>query len=1151
MAPMALPDRPVTIEFRAVDTRAARSLSFAPDPGARGSIESREPVPVGPGRAAPIPSVSFPFGGDRVHEFPIQSAKVQRPPLRRETLRRERLIDWLRVKIHSRVVLVTAEAGYGKTTLLADFARHSRRPTMWYRLDAEDRNWVSFIHYLVAAGREIQPGFGSATRDLLDELATSTGPTRDTIIATLMRDFQALGGGALVIDDYHLVDDVPDVRVVVRELLARAPERLSLVFIGRQPPTLPLSRLRTLGEVAELTASDLRFDLAETERLFRDTYARPLEPDVLAELDARTEGWAASLQLVHTALRDRSPGEVRAFVRGMSGAHGELHDYLAEEVVGDLDEETQQFLMRTSILQSVDPDLAAVVVGISEGRARELIDAVGRLGLLSRRGRGGERSRRYHPLVRDFLETRLRGVIGEGAVRDLHRDIARHAGQFDWRLAAHHYAAAADLDELMTVIEEAVPEIMGGGEFALAESYVQQTSATGNAPFELLRSRMELYRGSVEAALEHAEAAVDAAMRSNDDTLIDHALLNLIAALYAHGRIGSSRDVARALAARTSSAPLRDIATAVVALADGSLDANLDEIREQLIAMAGDQDRRGLIHFAGITWLNIADLDRARGDAQGSQEASTKAIEALSTSSASFEVETARINRAWASVLMGNWTDALIDIGAAERSELAAYRGEIFMELASLHALLGDRVTANAYLRKAEAADRPLGAISDYGHLISALLEIRAGDADSARAAIGNIQPQRPHASFGFNSLVHLVEAEIAIAANAGDASVRAAAAVHLSARQGARLYHAAARVLMNAIDGSAQFGRSVEEVSAEMPAALSLVAESIATRLGFLSSEQLLLVASEVRARPSRWREPLRRALTQGDVATQLACAQLLDEVGDIQDVVTLRRLARKLKAVTGAAGLGRGLSRHLAPRVYIEDQGRIQIRIGDQLITGSSVRRKVLALLCYLLTRPGMSATRDQTLEALWPDLEPDIAANSLNQTVYFLRRVFEPAFNEDTSPGYVHHDSDVLWLDPELVSSRSIQTRTKIKAARTDPSPDNVEALSDAYQGRFGLDFSYEEWAAPYRESMHAAYLEIIESAIQDDVHAGAFDRAITLAQRAVELDPDAEEIELSLLKLYRRTGAHAAAAEQYVHYAAVLQDLGIEPPALESL
>ena len=163
MAAMAQPDRPLLAD-RDVDTRETRSLSFGPSTGIRTELGAREPVPVGPGRPASNPSLSYPIGGEVVHEFPLQAAKVQRPPLRRETLRRERLLDWLKVKIHHRIVLVTAEAGYGKTTLLADFARHHRRPTMWYRLDEEDRNWVSFLHYLVAAGREIEPEFAPATK---------------------------------------------------------------------------------------------------------------------------------------------------------------------------------------------------------------------------------------------------------------------------------------------------------------------------------------------------------------------------------------------------------------------------------------------------------------------------------------------------------------------------------------------------------------------------------------------------------------------------------------------------------------------------------------------------------------------------------------------------------------------------------------------------------------------------------------------------------------------------------------------------------------------------------------------------------------------------------------------------------------------------
>ena len=219
---------------------------------------------------------------------------------------------------------------------------------------------------------------------------------------------------------------------------------------------------------------------------------------------------------------------------------------------------------------------------------------------------------------------------------------------------------------------------------------------------------------------------------------------------------------------------------------------------------------------------------------------------------------------------------------------------------------------------------------------------------------------------------------------------------------------------------------------------------------------------------------------------------------------------------------------------------------------MSGTTVRRKVLALLCFLITKPDMSATRDQVLDALWPDLDPEVAINSLNQTLYFLRRVFEVDYSDDLSPGYIHHDSDVLWLDPELVSSRSVDCRRLIQGLPVRPSPDDVEQLTGLYRGRFALDFEYEEWAGAYRDSLHAAYLEIVERAVLDDFAMGHYDRGIRIARRALEVDSSAEQIEVSLLRLYRVSGAHSAAAEQYAHYATVMrEELGLEPPPLETL
>jgi DNA-binding SARP family transcriptional activator len=318
------------------------------------------------------------------------------------------------------------------------------------------------------------------------------------------------------------------------------------------------------------------------------------------------------------------------------------------------------------------------------------------------------------------------------------------------------------------------------------------------------------------------------------------------------------------------------------------------------------------------------------------------------------------------------------------------------------------------------------------------------------------------------------------------------------------------------------------------------------------LSPDATRLVARAVHLHPDRWRASFRSWLDLHSGQVAFAPGRLLEEVGERQDVRRLRTIAKSAKRSSVDANLGKGLVRRLAERVFIEDQGRVCLSVGARLITGSEIRRKVLTLLMYLVTRPDLAGTRDQVLDVLWPDLSPDLAQNSLNQTLYFLRRVFEEPYSDDLSPGYVHSDSDVIWLDSGLITSRSIQCRDFVRSLPPEPDPDQVELLVGLYRGRFALDFEYEEWASAYRDSLHAAYLEIVERAVVNDFLAGHFDRGINVARRALEVDPKADQIEVTLLRLYRATGAHSAAAEQYAHYAeAIRGELGIEPPPLESL
>src|ERR687889_619720 len=142
--------------------------------------------------------------------YPIQPGKIQAPALRDETLARTRLLDWLDVKIHSRVIFVIADAGYGKTTLLADFSRRTRLRTIWYRIDEEDRDWVGFLAHLVAAGREFEPEFAPRTAAILRSLEPG-GPTREDAIDAFVDELPAIAadGAALILDDFHLADEVP------------------------------------------------------------------------------------------------------------------------------------------------------------------------------------------------------------------------------------------------------------------------------------------------------------------------------------------------------------------------------------------------------------------------------------------------------------------------------------------------------------------------------------------------------------------------------------------------------------------------------------------------------------------------------------------------------------------------------------------------------------------------------------------------------------------------------------------------------------------------------------------------------------------------------------------------------------------------------
>ncbi len=1131
-----------------IDTRGFDFLSYAP---LNGKPPQREELGV-----TVEPEVTDRSAGERRLPrpgFPLRSGKTQRPLLPEDTIRRDRLFDWLEARDDRRVLFVVAEAGFGKTTLVADYLRRSRTRTFWYRLDEEETDGLVFLRYVVAACQTVDPRLLTRTSAFLNE--TSGEPTRqDIVLEMLLVEMDGLGEipSALVLDDFYMAERIPEIAMITDKLIARAPRKLRFMFTSRRTPGLSVAAMRARGELAELAREELRFDESETARLFSQASRCPLEPDVLHDLQLRTEGWAASLQLVKTAVDGRTPSGVRAFVRSLSGAGGDLHDYLAEEVVGDLHSDMRAFLLRVALLEEIDHETASVAGSVSSFDARVLLGEAQRLGLLSK-GAAFVAIWRLHPLVREFLLARLQLELGEAGIVELNRHLAAALEPQSWRLAARHWASAGDANEVRRVVCSAVPTIIGTGDFASAGDLIARFPDPNPNPFyDILHSRQLAAEGRYEEAAELVRSSV--AMHVDDST--SDPSLEMASALNAlhlgiHANDAEMTSVASTALVDSGDRELASIAQSAGLLWASREAGSLDALCGSLAKTAQLNKERRHPRHQGISLVNLSFAESARGHHRTAVAVGEEALSLLEASGDWADASAAHLNIAKGLAHLGMWAAAERHISAGLVADGHWIEPDVFAEAAELHAMYGDPEKAKELICAA-FAHNPNCEESSYIRQVSARLEMLRGNWDQATLILSSadLSPIAP----GFGSAIHSLRVQIqASAPRPGeDFESISREALAFTLRQQAWFWWKSIRLTQALASTADELNALLGSMDSCDAAHLSIQAELVSRRLSDLRADALERVSAQATLRPERWRWPLRQLLSDSNArpSDMRIAAGLLDVVGDRNDVPLLRCLARRKPLRIPDAG--RLLARRMAPKAYIEDLGRVSLQIGDQLIAGTSIRRKVLSLLAYLLTRPQFSASREQVIDALWPEMEPEAGANSLNQTSYFLRHILEPNATEDAAANLLDSKADLIWLDPELVRSRSSECQDLIAVIRRDPSPELVTRLAETYTGRFAADFMYDDWASGFRDSLHASYLDRVERAIVADTNAGAFERALSVAQLALQADPEAEQIELCLLRLYRRLGATAAAAEQYAHYANVLRDqLGVEPPPLESI
>jgi LuxR family maltose regulon positive regulatory protein len=385
---------------------------------------------------------------------PILATKLYLPPPRPGIVPRPHLVGRLNdgLAMGCKLALISAAAGFGKTTLVSEWIAGCKRQVAWLSLDEGDNDLSRFLTYLVAALQTISKDIGSG---VLVALQSPQPPTTETILTALLNEIAAVPHNfILVLDDYYVIDPIP-IDQAITFLLEHLPPQMHLVIATREDPSLPLARLRARGQLNELRAADLRFTPAEAAEFLNRVMELNLSAGDIAALETHTEGWIAGLQMAALSMQGRE--DIAGFIQAFTGSHRFVLDYLVEEVLQRQPEHVRSFLLQTSILDRFCAALCNAVTWRGDGKA--MLDFLDRRNLFLIPLDDQRQWYRYHPLFAEVLQARLVDEQPD-QVFSLHQRASEwyeHNGSA--AVAIRHALAAKDFERAATLVELAVPEM--------------------------------------------------------------------------------------------------------------------------------------------------------------------------------------------------------------------------------------------------------------------------------------------------------------------------------------------------------------------------------------------------------------------------------------------------------------------------------------------------------------------------------------------------------------------------------------------------------------------------------------------------------------------------------------------------------------------
>jgi len=372
-------------------------------------------------------------------QMDLLSTKLHAPPVREKWVVRLRLLQKLNALVNQKLTLICAPAGYGKTTLLSQWINLRNEPVGWLTLDGSDNDITQFLRYFLAAIQQIDPDVVTLIPEMLLPPRPQSG---STIWIALINDLAASGKEFIIIilDDFQEVENQA-VHDALGYLIEHMPDNLHLILATRADPPINLAQLRARGQLLELRAANLCFDIDEAEMFFQDVMGLPLAEEDVNALVQKAEGWVSGLQIAAIVLQNQSnlPKAVRAFV----GSNRHILDYLAIEVIERPPESTQDFLCQTAILDDLEASLCDAITGRSD--SRQILELLDRENQFIVALDDDRRWYRYHHLFADLLRNQLTRSQLE-LIPELHRRASQwFEEKGDIHTAVDHALQASDL----------------------------------------------------------------------------------------------------------------------------------------------------------------------------------------------------------------------------------------------------------------------------------------------------------------------------------------------------------------------------------------------------------------------------------------------------------------------------------------------------------------------------------------------------------------------------------------------------------------------------------------------------------------------------------------------------------------------------------